>query len=797
MEIRISVRSLVEFLLRSGDIDNRKKAAPEDAMQEGGRIHRMIQRRMGSEYHAEVALRFRRDCGDYELVVEGRADGIIEGEPVTVDEIKGTYRDLARMKGPEEVHLAQAKCYAWFYASEHGNGQMKVRMTYCNIDTEEIRYFEYLYTSEELGDWFGELAQEYRRWADAEIAWKKRRQDSIHRLRFPFPYREGQKELVTHVYHTICHGRKLFVEAPTGAGKTISTVFPAVKAVGEGKADRIFYLTARTIARTVADQTFRLLREHGLCFKTVVLTARDKICFMEESECNPDYCPYARGHFDRVNAAIYELMTGQEHYGREELEECARKNRVCPFELGLDMSLFSDGVLCDYNYVFDPHVYLRRFFGEASMREKSLFLVDEAHNLLERGREMYSAVLYKEDFMALRRTVKAFEPRMEKLLERCNRALLELKRECEDWRETEQIDPFVQALLRLSASMEDYLENHDDSPVRREILDFYFEVSHFLQIYELTDEKYVTYTQLDSEGRFLVRLYNVDPSSNLRECLSRAVSSILFSATLLPIQYYKRLLGGEETDYEVYASSVFDPEKRALFLAEDVTSRYTRRSEREYDRIAAYIHQVVRMRYGNYLVFFPSHSFLRQVYERYRERYAQEDRAECLVQEERMSEEEREAFLRRFEGNPELELFRVIHMEIELEEESNLVGFCVLGGIFAEGIDLKQDRLIGALIVGTGLPQVCTEREIIREYFGENGGDGFDYAYRYPGMNKVLQAAGRVIRTAADVGVVALLDDRFLQPAYRRLFPREWGKFEIVNKDTIGARVEKFWNDWL
>lgn len=797
MELKISVRGLVEFILRSGDIDNRRKISAEDAMSEGSRVHRMIQRRMGAEYHAEVPMKYLHVFEKYSLLVEGRADGVIDGSPVTIDEIKGTYRDLNRMKQPDPVHLAQAKCYAWFYAHDHAQDEMKVRMTYCNLETEETRYFTFSYTAKELEEWFLDVLMQYRKWADEETAWKEKRQDAIRRMEFPFPYREGQKELVTHVYHTICHKKKLFIEAPTGVGKTISTVFPAIKAIGEGKANRIFYLTAKTITRTVADNTFALLREKGLQFKTVILTARDKICFLDEAECNPEACPYAKGHYDRINDAVYDLLTTETHYSREKIEAYARKHCVCPFEMGLDMSLFSDGIICDYNYLFDPHVFLRRFFGDGSQKGEHLFLIDEAHNLLERGREMYSAVLYKEDFMALRRSIKAYDTRMEKQLERCNRELLHFKRTCGNWEIVEDIDSFVQALLRLSGVMDEYLENHDDSPVRREVLDFYFEVSHFLYIYELLDEKYVMYTQFDEEGRFFVRLFNVDPSTNLKLCMERGVSSILFSATLLPIQYYKQLLGGEETDYEVYAQSTFDPERKALFIAEDVTSKYTRRSELEYYNIATYIHQIVRMRHGNYMVFFPSHSFLRQVYEIYQDAFAKEDCAECLVQEEYMSEEERELFLRRFEGNGDCSLTDVIQMEIEIEEESSLVGFCVLGGIFSEGIDLKDDRLIGALIVGTGLPQVCTEREILKRYFSEDGEDGFDYAYRYPGMNKVLQAAGRVIRTAQDVGIVALLDERFCLHTYRKLFPREWEQFEVVRTNSVSGRVEKFWNDWL
>lgn len=797
MEIRISVRGLVEFLLRSGDIDNRRKASPEDAMAEGSRIHRMIQRRMGSGYHAEVSMKCRCEFEEYSLLVEGRADGVMDTDPVTIDEIKGTYRDLGRMKGPDPVHLAQAKCYAHFYARENGKAEMKVRMTYCNLETEEIRYFESAYTAAELEEWFGGLIREYRKWADDEIAWKQRRQDAIHGMAFPFEYREGQKELVTHVYHTICHRKKLFLEAPTGVGKTISTLFPSIKAVGEKKADRIFYLTAKTVTAAAADDTFRLLREGGLHFRTVTLTARDKICFLEEAECNPEACPYAKGHYDRINDALYDLLTSGEHYSREEIEAYARKHRVCPFELGLDLSLFSDGVICDYNYVFDPHVYLRRFFGDGTQKGEWIFLVDEAHNLLERGREMYSATVYKEDFLALKRTVKAYDGRMEKHLEKCNRELLLLKKECDGFRIVESIDSFIQVMTRLSGVMEEYLENHDDSPVRREVLEFYFEVSHFLKIWELVDEKYVIYTEFDEEGRFFLKLFNVDPSENLRACMDRGISSILFSATFLPIQYYKKLLGGQEQDYEVYARSVFDPEKKALFLSGDVTSKYSRRSEAEYASIADYIHSIVARRHGNYMVFFPSHSFLRSVFEKYREAYADQDGVECLIQEEYMNEEMREAFLKRFEGNGECELSKVIHMEIEVEEETSLVGFCVLGGIFSEGIDLKRDRLIGAIIVGTGLPQICTEREILKQYFDGDGEDGFDFAYRYPGMNKVLQAAGRVIRTAEDVGIVALLDERFLQRSYQRLFPREWERFEVVSARTVAARVEKFWNDWL
>jgi len=797
MEVKISVRNLVEFILRSGDIDNRKAVSAENAMQEGGRIHRMIQRRMGASYQAEVPLRYVYDAERYEIVVEGRADGIITEEgQTTIDEIKGTYHDLHKMKGPVPVHLAQAKCYAFIYAEKNGLEEIGVRMTYCHMETEEIRYFQEKYSYSQLENWFEELLLQYRKWADFRFDWQQSRQNSIRQMAFPFSYREGQKELATYVYQTIYHKRKLFIEAPTGVGKTISTVFPAVKAMGEGLCERIFYLTAKTITRTVADDTVTLLREQGLKLKSVILTAKDKICFQEEAECNPAACPYAKGHYDRVNDAMYDLLTHADNFTRERIEDYARKHQVCPFELCLDMSLFADAVICDYNYLFDPHVYLRRFFAEG-VRGEYIFLVDEAHNLVERGRDMYSAVLRKEDFLELKKLVKPYDQRITANLDKCNREFLILKRECEGYRVVEQLDGTVRALMRLSAAIEDYLEDHEESPVRRDILSFYFEVSHFLEMYELSDENYVTYSEMQADGSFIVKLFCVNPANNLRNCMQRGRSTILFSATLLPIQYYKTLLGAEEGDYEVYAKSVFRSDKLGLYIGSDVTSRYTRRGDAEYYRIAAYLHNVIEKRQGNYMVFFPSHAFLQQVFEIYQKYFNGQGDVECIVQESYMNEESREAFLNRFRGNEDCDLQRMIRMDIEIEEERSLLGFCVMGGIFSEGIDLKNDSLIGAVIVGTGLPQVCNERELLKNYFDAMGENGFDYAYRYPGMNKVLQAAGRVIRTVDDFGIVALLDERFLSPSYQRLFPREWRERETVTVDQIGRKVERFWDGWL
>jgi len=818
LEISISVRNLVEFILRDGDIDNRRATGSENAMQEGSRIHRMIQKRMGSDYKAEVWLSEEIDCGNYRIIVEGRADGVIDrgdAEPdvemdesnsltelsagivvapnVIIDEIKATYRELNRIKEPVTVHLAQAKCYAYIYAKQNHQNVIGVRMTYCNIDTEEIKYFHYNYTFGELSIWFNHLMTEYQKWADFSFEWKQKRQASAKALEFPFAYREGQKQLAGYVYTTLSREKKLFIQAPTGVGKTISTVFPAVKAIGEEKGDKIFYLTAKTITRTVAQDTFQILRKKGLQFKTVVLTAKDKICFQEETACNPEACPYAKGHFERINDAIYDLLTSEDSFDRETIEEYAIKHNVCPFEMSLDMSLFSDGIICDYNYLFDPYVYLHRFFSEG-VKGDYFFLIDEAHNLVERGREMYSAKLIKEDFLTLKKLVKPYSVKIEKHLEKCNKELLKLKKECESIQIILGIGSFTMALTRLHSVINDYLEDHEDSPVKDEILEFYFEISRFLDVYERVDENYVTYTEYGADGSFMIKEFCVNPAKRLQECMERGRGSILFSATFLPIQYYKKLLGGTEEDYEVYAHSNFDPSKRGIFIGNEVTSKYTRRGKQEYYNIANYIYEITRVKQGNYMIFFPSHQFLEEVYESYMDYFYEEKNVECIRQRDFMTEADREDFLSRFAGESDFDFSKVINMEVEIEERS-LLGFCVLGGIFSEGIDLTHDKLIGAIIVGTGLPQVCHERELLKSYFDEMGENGFDYAYKYPGMNKVLQSAGRVIRTAEDVGIVALLDERFLNTTYKKMFPREWEHFEIMSIRQSADKVERFWKN--
>ncbi|MCC8044626.1 MAG: ATP-dependent DNA helicase [Clostridiales bacterium] len=795
---------------------------------------------------------------------------------VYIDEIKGIYRDVMSLEYPLMLHLAQAKCYAYIYGSQKGLSHIGVQMTYCNLGADEredqetqtaedaeksvqptalsdqkskggrrakkkaayqsgigqIRRFRQVYSMEELENWFMKLVGQYRKWAKLQIEWKVIRQNSIRDLPFPFPWRPGQKDVASSVYRTIARGKKLFIQAPTGTGKTLSTIYPAVKAIGEGKADRLFYATAKTITRTVAEESFSILREKGLRMKTVTLTAKEKICFLEETECNPDACPYAKGHYDRVNDAVFELISENEALDRQTLEAQARKWQVCPFEMGLDTALWTDAVICDYNYIFDPRARLKRFFGEG-VKGDYLFLIDEAHNLVERGREMFSASLYMEEFLALRKEFQVFGKEKRQNIDtdaksdiqilsrhhrpgellRTARALSRAVKHCIDWlqkrqQEMEESDAAVMTLgaeepapqsgvpsrftestqggigvfpvylLNLLGLMEDFMEDSLDADLNEKTLNLYFQIHSFLDVCDHLDDNYVVYTERLAKGQFLLRAYCVDISENLQECLDKGISTIFFSATFLPINYYKKLLSTEKDNYAIYANPVFDPKRRLVLIGADCSSRYRNRSEREYRKMAEYILEVLRSRRGNYMVFFSSYQMMDDVADQLEWLCTEQgEMVEVARQVSRMSEEEREVFLEKFEH----------------PHPQGLAGFCVMGGIFGEGIDLREDRLIGAVIVGAGLPQVCSERELLKRFYDRRGEDGFFYAYLCPGMNRVLQSAGRVIRTEQDAGLILLLDERFAQARYRDMFPREWEHPEKCTLRTVREKAEAFW----
>lgn len=796
--VKISVRGLVEFIFREGDLTSAGSGVKNtEAMQLGSRIHRKIQKRMGHGYEAEVSLFTVHTITSIEygtpftLMIEGRADGVFKKDGIVfIDEIKGMYLDVHSLTEPIAVHRAQAMCYAYMISERDNLPEVGIQLTYCSLETESIKRFDETFTKEQISYWFSVLLETYEKWAVYEYDWKRKRNDSIRSLTFPFPYRPGQKELAAMAYHTIDEKKKLFIEAPTGVGKTITTVFPSVKAMGEGISDRIFYLTAKTITRTVAEECFSLLGEQNLCFKPLTLTAKEKMCVLDKVACNPGDCERARGHFNRVNEAIYDMLTHENALTRDIILHYAEMHEVCPFEMSLDAALFADAVICDYNYAFDPNVYLRRFFSE-NKKGSMIFLIDEAHNLVERGREMYSARLIKEDFLAVRKIIKSMEQHekrpevqynlraFEQALSAANRSLLELKHECDEFEVIPEVGSLSIHLLRILSAYELVAKDCPVLPERDTLLNFYFDVRRFCAVLEWMDDKYRIYTDYSPEGDFRIKLQCMDPSGQLKDVMERGRSAILFSATLLPIRYYREQLAGSQEDGAVYATSSFSPEQRKILIARDVTTKYTRRGPSEYDKIARYIERFTLSQGGNYMVFFPSYSFLEQI----RERLSLTDDYRILSQSPDMGEAEKEEFLAAFENK----------QGSAAKQESFVVGLCVMGGIFSEGIDLTGSRLIGAVIVGTGLPMVCHERELFRDYYEEKKGRGFDYAYLYPGINKVFQAGGRVIRTAEDKGAILLLDERFLQRQYLDLFPREWVPYEAVDIRGMEQVLKEFW----
>ncbi len=776
--LKISVRSLVEFICREGDIDQRRgRGGDKAAMEAGSKAHRRIQKQMGSQYEAEVPMRMEFPSLNYTIVIEGRADGVItEDEGITIDEIKGTYRNLKYIDEPIGVHKAQAMVYAYMKSVKDSLDSIRVMMTYVNLDTDEVKYFVESYTFGQIEKWFTEVLESFRKWTDFLYESKKRRQESLHGMEFPFAYRAGQRDIAVSVYKTIRMQKNLFIQAPTGVGKTMSTVFPAVKAIGENLGDKLFYLTAKTITRTVAEEAFSILRDKGAYFRTATITAKEKICMCGKPECNPLACPYAKGHFDRVNDAVYDMVTHEDVISREVIEEYANKYTVCPFEFSLDATYWVDGIICDYNYVFDPDVYLKRYFSDGVSGDY-IFLIDEAHNLVDRARDMYSAWLYKEDFLKVRKLVERVDKRLASALAKCNKNFLDLKRNCDDVVVLDGIGAVTVSLERLFEEFTRFFEEKPEFEYSEEASELFFEVRHFLNMYDLIQDNYVIYGE-QTENGFMLKLFCVNPSPCLAQCLEKGNSAIFFSATLLPVTYYKELLSDRD-DYAIYIRSPFDTKNRLLAVGYDVTSRYTRRNETEFLKIKDYINKITAQKKGNYMVFFPSYGYMDSVYRL----YGEDERGGMgiIVQNRGMTEAEREQFL---------DCFR----DAGQNDSDGCIGFCVTGGVFSEGIDLKNESLIGCIIVGTGIPQICTERKLLRDYYDEKDGNGYNYAYTYPGMNKVLQAAGRVIRTMDDVGVIVLLDERFAKSEYVRLFPEEWADYRLCNLGNMPQMVGEFWN---
>jgi DNA excision repair protein ERCC-2 len=771
--LSIGVRELVEFVLSSGDLRIEFTGASRAA--DAIRLHQTIQAARPHGYTPELSISREVQTPDGVLVVGGRIDGVLEdgGVPV-IDEIKTTRRNPAEcLREQNPLHWGQAKVYAFLYAAERGLAEVGVQLTYARLDTgaarEERRYF----TAAELQPFFEELVARYLEWATLLIDWRQRRDDAIRDLAFPFAaYRPGQREMVEAATRTILAGGRTFIQAATGIGKTMAVLFPAVRGLAERACDKVFYLTARTTGRLAAEKALDEMRQHGLRLKHLSLTAKEKICFNPDRACNPEECEFARGHYDRLPAARRSLFA-EDAWTREAVAAAARRFQVCPFEYSLDLSLWADLVVCDYNYAFDPKTYLRRFFLEPT--GDYAFLVDEAHNLVDRSREMFSAELRKQPFLDLRRAVKGVLPAVYRSLGRINAWMLAARKRTEaagapmaERSAPEELYPF---LRDFTSAAEKWLEKNLASVFREELLERYFESGGFLRVADQFDDAYAAvYEPIAKDLR--LKLFCIDPSRQIGDALNRCRSAVFFSATLTPLDYFRTMLASESAE-ALSLPSPFPAENLTVFVA-DRLSTYYRHRDRTRAEVARILQRLVQPRPGNYLLFFPSYQYMRMVLADFQ---AVAPDIDVAVQEPGMSERQREAFLARF----------------ETDNPRTLAGFAVMGGIFGEGIDLVGTRLSGAAVVGVGLPAVGLERELIRGYFADRLDQGFEYAYMYPGINRVLQAAGRVIRSETDRGVVLLIDQRYGSEPYRALLPEGWMPVSIRQAEQLAAELERFW----
>jgi DNA excision repair protein ERCC-2 len=794
----ISVRDLVEFVLRRGDLGGDREFVGSDRAMAGIRGHQKIQRSRPTGYLTELPLEHRVETDEFTLHIRGRIDGLlVTHQQVLLEEIKTVQGTWDRQADP--LHWAQAKFYGFIHAWKNSLPELVLQLVYLELPDGKVTEFRQAISFAELADFFATTIAVYVDWLREHHYWCLTRNASIATLTFPFPaYRQGQRELAVAAYRVLANGGRLFLAAPTGIGKTISVLFPAIKALGMEKLERIFYLTARTVGRGIAEKALADLRKAGLKLRAVTLTAKDKVCVRDGHSCDPLTCPLARGYYDRIKPAVRDALA-QEEITRPVLESVAQKHQVCPFELSLDVSVWVDAIICDYNYVFDPQVYLRRHFEEDG--GAYAFLVDEAHNLVERAREMFSADLDGREILEVKRATKQAAPRFARALTQLHTTMRKLNGSTSSTDETavasdpsvelnlfssktatiqtkdgvstilEFPDSLIEPLETALDEAETCLVKNQPTEFREALLSLYFKLHSFRHTAELYDERFVTIIEPGSAVK--VRLFCLDPSGLLRKALARGKAAIFFSATLTPMNYYRTLLGGEPEDSVLQLSSPFPPENQAVLIHDRIQTHFKGRKESIGDVVAA-IGALVQGRRGNYLVYFPSYQYLNDVLQEFQARYPS---IPTLIQRPSMNEQQRDAFLA---------VFSVEHGE-------TLVGFAVLGGIFGEGIDLVGERLIGAVIVGVGLPQLCVERDLIRDYFEQQNAAGFDYAYTFPGMNRVLQAVGRVIRSDTDRGVVLLIDTRFNETRYRRLFP-SWWKYLFV-RETAGLReaVGNFW----
>lgn len=760
-------------LLRQGDL--RTDFMGSVRAVEGIRAHQRVQSQRPDHYQAEVPVSYIASYDDFELVVRGRIDGVmVEADQVVVEEIKTT-RAALKTLGTNAIHWGQLQCYAYMWAVEHEVAAVDLHLTYVHLGGEGMRTVQRHYSLEELAQIFDALIAQYQEWILSITQWDRLRDASIRSQDFPFDsYRAGQREMAKAVYRIIRDKGHLLVQAATGIGKTMAALFPAIKALGEGLAPKVIFLTARTTGRLAAEAALDTMRAKGLRLRSVTVTAKDKVCASSQATCGPEECPRAKGHFDRINGAIQSALN-DEALTREVIERVADQYQVCPFELTLELVDWADCIIGDYNYAFAPGVVLQRLFGEDA--DPHAVLVDEAHNLVDRSREMFSAQLSKASILSLRRQLKTALPGVYKSLGRINTWMATMRRSCCEKGEAVRIDTAMPAELldKLQDFLwgaERWLMRNEPGNFRQELLEIFFTCLRFVRVAEGYDRRYVTTYALEKD-ELRIKLFCVDPSHLLEKAWANCQSAVLFSATLTPVDYFQDILGCDPHAGRLNLPSPFPAENFRVYSANHISTYYRDRQQSCPD-VSAMLAELVRHRKGHYLLFFPSYAYMQQVHDHFSEACPD---IKTMVQVPDMSESDREDFLGRF----------CTHVD------ETLAGFAVLGGIFGEGIDLKGDHLTGAAIVGVGLPGICPERDVIRDYYDQVNRQGFAFAYQYPGINRVLQAAGRVIRSEADRGVVLLIDSRYGRRDYGGFFPAHWQVCRVLSRDRLTRALSRFW----
>ena len=783
MATKIGIRQLVEFVLRSGDLNETKNS--QNTALNGARIHRRLQKKRSKDpdYQSEVYLKTEVTMNDNEYLISGRADGLkITDKNALIEEIKTSDQPFEELSDNTlELYWGQVKVYGYLILKDYPRfDHVTLRLTYFQVSTEKIMTDEQVYSRDDLNKFFKDLINEYEYWLVLRANLRKERNTSIKKLQFPFPqFRTGQHELAAAVYKTILYETRLFVEAPTGTGKTISTLFPAIKAMGEEKIQRLFYLTAKQSTRRVAEEAIDLMASKGLKLKSITLTAKDKIRFPEQ-DVPPDKDPYMIGYYDRLKPALSDLLTNEDSITREVIEKYAKKHQVDPFEFSLDASLFCDVIICDYNYLFDPLVYLQRFFIEKDT--DNFFLIDEAHNLVSRSRSMYSAQISDQKIASLLKAAKKINTQpsadFQKQIKKVRRVFNQMKKVLKEDDLTERItsdvpDKLLNTLSKFNDFMTDWIADQQPSDFLESAKDYFFDSLTFVKIGALYDDTYKTRIVIEDKN-LIVKQLCLDPSHFLDKSLDLGLGAVFFSATLSPMDYYQSVLGGKENSLAYQLPSPFPAQNQVIMVTRYIQTTYRQRPFSQ-DDIVESLHTLISGKKGNYLCFFPSYGYLKQIEERFEEEYPE---ILTVTQTSAMNNVARDEFLNKFQDNP----------------DHTLLGFCVLGGIFSEGIDLRGNKLIGVAVVSVGLPGLSAENNLIRDYYDQENGHGFEYAYQMAGMNNVLQAAGRLIRSSHDKGIILLLDQRFASFRYTQLFPNHWQNRQNLNSvKQLQQAVDKFW----